>query len=205
MLEPAGFFVQYDPATRIRSLIIPENYFAHEIFSPYEAYLMVKEKIMEEQAKRPQKIGSFSTLFDLDYRSRAANIKLATEMIDGYKLNPGEEFSFNKVVGPRLPERGFQKAIVFVNKEKVEDYGGGVCQVSSTIYNAVLKAGLRIIERQPHSIPVDYVPKGKDATVSYGAIDFCFQNNTKDIISIRTFINKNILTVELFQEPAKQL
>ena len=203
MTELAGVLVEYDPATKTRSLNIPEGYSSEQIFFPYEAYLLVQGKLMEELAKRPQKISSFSTIFNSGYRSRTTNLKLAAEILDGYKIEPGESFSFNGTVGPRRPERGFEKAIVFINKKQVEDYGGGVCQVSSTLYNAVLKAGLPILERHPHSLPVAYVPKGKDATVSYGAADFRFKNNTRYPIIIRTSVDKNTLTLELFKERAE--
>ena len=97
---------------------------------------------------------------------------------------PNEEFSYNSVVGKRTAENGFKEAPVFENGETVQGMGGGVCQVSSTLYSAVLYADLPVLERQNHSMTVSYVPKGQDATVAYGSIDFRFKNNIKGPIKI---------------------
>lgn len=199
-LEPLGFTVSFDSMAGVRTIDVPKQYKTANRPGD-KAIQLVKGKIISEISKKPKKIGSYSTIFNPEYGSRTTNLKLAAQAVNGAKILPGGVFSYNKEVGPRTPKRGYQKAIIFVNKEKVEDYGGGVCQVSSTLYNAVLGAGLPVLERHPHSLPVTYVPQGKDATVNYGTADFRFKNSTDGTISIRALVEKNILTVELFLNP----
>lgn len=148
-------------------------------------------------------IGSYTTsIMDKD-SSRVNNIKLASQKINGLKISPGEEFSFNNVVGRRTVEKGYEKATIITRKngkpKKGTGVGGGICQVSSTLYNAVEKSGLKIIERHKHSKVVSYVPKGKDATVTYGAYDFRFSNNRSYPIMIRTNLNSTTLTVKILE------
>ncbi|KNY25786.1 VanW family protein [Pseudobacteroides cellulosolvens] len=148
-------------------------------------------------------IGSYTTsILDKD-ESRVNNIELASERIDGLKLSPGEQFSFNKIVGRRTEEKGYEKATIITRKDgmpkKGTGVGGGICQVSSTLYNAIDQCGLKIIERHKHSKAVGYVPKGKDATVTYGAYDFRFSNNRSYPIMIRTYLNSNTLTVKILE------
>lgn len=119
----------------------------------------------------------FSTGDEND-QNRAVNMKLAVAKIDGTILAPGEVFSFNNIVGPRTEEGGYQEAHTYVAGKVVNGIGGGICQISSTLYNAVLKSDLGIVERRNHMFTVGYVPKGQDATVSYGTTDFRFKNNT---------------------------
>lgn len=99
------------------------------------------------------------------------NILQAAKALDGVVIEPGETFSFNKMVGPRTPERGYQEAPAFMERDLVKSIGGGVCQVSSTVYNAAALAGLTVIERHPHVRFVSSVPPGRDATVWYGLVD----------------------------------
>lgn len=110
--------------------------------------------------------------------NRLNNIKLALASINGYILRPGDEFSFNGVVGQRTSERGYKLAAAYSGGEVTEELGGGICQVSTTLFNAAVKADLEITERRAHSMPVSYVDKGKDATVSWGSQDLRFKNNT---------------------------
>ncbi len=111
-------------------------------------------------------------------KNRLTNIRLALETLNGVMIRPGETFSFNGVVGERTSARGYKKAGAFVDGMVSEELGGGICQVSTTLFNAVAKADLEIVERQPHSRPVGYVDKGKDAAVSWPSQDFKFTNNT---------------------------
>lgn len=126
-----------------------------------------------------QLVGTFSTsLAGNDASGRVQNIKLASQKIDGKILMPGVTFSFNDTTGDSNdPQAGWQLATVIVGKEFTNGYGGGICQVSSTLYNSVLKAGLQVKERYTHSLPVGYVPAGRDATVSYPELDFRFVNS----------------------------
>lgn len=116
--------------------------------------------------------------------NRRKNIETACAHINGTVLKPGDVFSYNKIVGPREGENGFRVAPVIVNGRLEPGMGGGVCQTSTTLYNAVLLSDLKIVERSHHAFPVHYVPPGRDATVAYGDKDFRFQNNTDSPIAI---------------------
>lgn len=129
-------------------------------------------------------LSQYTTAYNMKDRNRSANVALAAEKINETVLAPGEVFSYNEVVGPRTASAGFSPAPVFENGETVQGMGGGVCQVSSTLYSAVLYADLDIVSRRNHSMSVAYVPKGQDATVSYGTIDFKFKNSTAYPIKI---------------------
>lgn len=122
-------------------------------------------------------IASYSTNYgSISTPERASNISIATRTINGTLLMPGDTFSFNDKLGKRTAEKGYKPAHVIVNNQVIDDFGGGICQVSSTLYNAVLKAGMKASERTHHTIPSTYVSLGMDATVDYGNIDFKFKN-----------------------------
>lgn len=143
-------------------------------------------------------IAQFGTKLDPGLVGRTYNVKVAAAALDGLLVAPGEEFSFNRLVGPRSSEAGYKNALVIVNNEFVEGIGGGVCQVSSTLYNAVLLAGLQITERSNHSLPVSYVPIGRDATVVYDALDFRFINNQAGYIYIKSLLEGDTLTFKIY-------
>jgi len=130
--------------------------------------------------------------------NRVSNIELASNYIDGTVLLPGEEFSYNEVVGPRTADRGFKLAPVIINREYATDLGGGICQVSSTLYAAIKPSELLVTERTPHGLPVAYLPGGWDATVAYGLIDFRFVNNTTYPIRIEMKLEERNLTAMVF-------
>lgn len=140
-------------------------------------------------------LGKYTTDYSSSSNDRAYNIKLACEKINGYVLAPGDEFSYNDVVGPRTVERGFRIANVYVGNTVQPGIGGGICQVSSTMYNSVVFADLEITARRNHTLPVSYVPLGRDATVSYGATDFKFKNNTNYPVEIRAIAENGRNTV----------
>lgn len=142
--------------------------------------------------------GSFVTVFNPNDVNRSMNVLLAAKAIDGVVLKPGGEFSFNQTVGPREIERGFRAAPEIVDGEVVPGVGGGICQVSSTLYNAALLSGLSIKERTNHAKPLSYVAMGRDATVVYGALDFRFINNSDSPLLIRSEIIENKLYVGFF-------
>jgi len=200
-LELLGIRVAYDAKTTQRSLYIPAdiNWTSEPISQ--EKLNLIRDMIIKEKAQLPQKIGSFITYFNASEKSRTQNLKLAAAAINNFQVEAGKTFSFNETVGPRSPERGYEKATIFVNKQKVEGYGGGVCQVSTTLYNAVQNAGLLVVERHPHSLPVPYVPLGKDATVNYGTTDFKFKNDSEINITIKATVEGNKLTVEIYILP----
>lgn len=124
------------------------------------------------------KLGEYSTKFNAADVDRTHNIKIATNSASNILVKPGEIFSIDKTVGPRLAKYGFKEANVIINNELVPGIGGGVCQVSSTLYNAALLSNLKIIERKSHSLTLSYIPMGRDATISEGYIDLKFQNTT---------------------------
>jgi len=159
-------------------------------------YPKVTAKALED--KYVNKIlASYSSSFAGSSAGRCENIRLATSKINGYVLNPGEKFSYNKVVGPRTEAAGFKIAHVYVGNQVVDGIGGGICQVSSTLYNAQVMADLKTVSRTNHSIPVSYVPMGRDATVAYGSIDYVFENNKTFPVIIKAEISGTTLTVSI--------
>lgn len=161
----------------------------------------IREKIVE--------IGSFSTEILDDQESRVSNIEIASEYINDVKVMPGEEFSFNQVLGKRTKEKGYEKAPIIVKgkkgPKKAYGVGGGICQISTTLYNAALAANLEITERHPHSKKVPYVEKGRDATVVYGGADFKFVNNRENPIVIKVLVADGKVTVRLYEIKDTQL
>lgn len=142
----------------------------------------------------PDKLATYSTSYASSNANRSTNIALAASKINGTVLMPGEEFSFNGTVGKRTAANGFKTATVYSNGQVTTDYGGGICQVSSTLYNTVLKANLEITNRVNHTFTVGYVPIGLDATVSWGSPDFKFKNNRSYPIKIvATTSNKRLI------------
>lgn len=134
---------------------------------------------------RTKQIGSYVTYYNKRNKERSHNISLSAEALDNHVVFPGEIFSFNEVVGERTLEKGYLPAPVIVKGELYEGIGGGICQVSSTLFNAVDKAGVNIIQRYSHSRRVPYVPPGRDATVSWYGPDFTFKNIHNQPILIR--------------------
>ena len=130
--------------------------------------------------------------------SRTSNVKLAADYLNGKILNPGDEFSYNKIVGERTLERGFKDAKIFQDGEIIDGLGGGICQVSSTTYMAVLRADLKIAERRNHQFTVSYTPLGQDATVVYGSTDFRFVNNTLYPIRVIAYQKGSSITIKLY-------
>ena len=138
--------------------------------------------------EREVTLGEAITLIIDDGKNRVDNIELACNAISGKTLNPGEEFSFNTITGDKTQQRGYKYAPVIFKGEKTYGIGGGVCQVSSTIYMAAVNAGLEITEKHSHSESVAYAPNHTDATVVYGEKDFKFVNDTGDVIYIYTWV-----------------
>lgn len=132
-------------------------------------------------------------------KNRTTNLKIASKAIDGTILQPGETFSFNKVVGKRTKAKGYKAAHVFTGPNSMtEGIGGGVCQVASTIFNAVLLSNLQIVERHQHSQRVSYVPLGRDAAIYWGSEDFKFKNNTDKPIMIKMTVKDGKITCALY-------
>lgn len=166
------------------------------------ATLVIREEMPRVTSADLGKMGTLLSSFTTDYSSstseRRHNVELAASKINGTILAPGEEFSYNRIVGPREAKQGWQNALMFQDGEVVPGMGGGVCQVSSTLYNAVLQANLTVKERQNHSIKVHYVSPGRDATVVYGALDFRFVNSTPAPILLLSRIRHRELTLNIY-------
>lgn len=143
-------------------------------------------------------IASYTTWFDPANVERSANVRLAAEALDGALIEPGKVISFNEIVGERTGDKGYQDALIVVNGEFVPGLGGGICQVSSTLYNAGLLANLKIDERTNHGLAVAYVPLGQDATVVYGALDLKFNNSTGGYLLLRSKIGNGFVTIEFY-------
>lgn len=148
-------------------------------------------------------VAQFTTHFDASQANRSYNITVAAEAMNGLAVKPGETVSFNNIVGPRSSAAGYREAPEIVNNKLVPGIGGGVCQVSTTLYNSLLKGDFEIVHRQPHSHPSAYVPVGRDATVTYGGIDFKFKNNRSTYLYIKSQINGSLLTFKLFGDPGQ--
>ncbi|NCB28668.1 MAG: hypothetical protein EOM63_02750 [Clostridia bacterium] len=121
-------------------------------------------------------LGTYTTSYSTKQANRCTNIRLAATAVNGTVLSPGETFSFNTVVGQRTTARGYKEAHVFSGGQVTEGVGGGICQVSSTLFNAAMLADMQITARVNHGLPVSYVPAGRDATVSWGGPEFKFKN-----------------------------
>lgn len=142
-------------------------------------------------------IGSYTTYFKTSDAGRSKNIELSAKAIHNLIVGSGDFFSFNLNVGPRDVENGYQPAPEIINKKLVMGIGGGICQTSSTLFNAVDQVYIATLERHHHSLDVGYVPKERDATVSYGTLDYRFQNISGVPFIIKAIYRNGSLTVEL--------
>lgn len=172
------------------------------------AEIVVKEEDPKVTAEDLGKMGTLLSAFTTDYggspSNRKANVALAAAKINGLLLGPGETFSYNNTVGPREVEFGWKMAHQYQDGLVVDGIGGGVCQVSTTLYNAVLLADLKVVSRSNHSMPVAYVRPGRDATVSYDSTDFKFQNNTDGPIFVGAKANGETLTFRIYGTKAPE-
>jgi vancomycin resistance protein YoaR len=162
----------------------------------YSVYPKVDSELLSDI--RSIRIGRYITSFNPSNKKRSTNIRLAVAAINNHVVFPGETFSFNKVVGKRTSQKGYEKAKVIVRGEYAEDIGGGICQVSSTLFNAVDSAGLKIVQRFSHSRHVPYIPPGRDATVSWYGPDFEFKNIYNQPILIQARTLGNLLVIKLY-------
>lgn len=142
-------------------------------------------------------VASYTTRFNPSDVGRSKNIELSAKALNNVIVGKGDYFSFNTMVGPRNQENGYQEAPEIVNKKLVMGIGGGVCQTSSTLFNAVDQLPVKYIERHNHTLHVGYVPKGRDATVSYDILDFRFQNTSGVPFLIKTIYQKDKLKIEI--------
>ena len=168
----------------------------------YTATIPVKINTIQPEVSKDQykKIGSYTTHTTAN-ENRNTNVRLAAQAINGVVVQPGERFSFNETVGKRTPEKGYKEAGAYADGVTVQEYGGGVCQISSTLYNAVVAAGLDAVERTGHTFEPSYVTPGQDATVSYMKPDFAFVNNSPYPIGIRASFANRTVVVDLYGVP----
>ena len=146
----------------------------------------------------PNLLASYSTTFSTKAANRTTNIRLASNKIDGVVLMPKEQFSYNKVVGKRTAQAGFKSAPAYSGGKVINDIGGGICQVSSTLYNTALRANLEIVKRSNHRFATGYVPLSTDATVSWGGPEFIFKNSRRYPIKIVSKVNGGKITVDIY-------
>lgn len=146
----------------------------------------------------PDLLSTFTTRYDASNAPRTTNLKLAVEKINGTVVMPGDTFSYNKTVGKRTAEAGYKEAAGYQGGKVVQMTGGGICQISSTLYDAVVMANLDIVERHNHAFTTSYVGAGKDATVVYGALDFKFKNTRNYPISIKASAQNSIAKIDIF-------
>lgn len=146
----------------------------------------------------PDLLATFSTNYKASNTNRTTNLKLSAGKINGTVLLPGEEFSYNKIVGERTIAAGYKEAATFSGGKVVDGLGGGICQISSTLYDAVVMANLEITERRNHQFVTSYVGAGKDATVVWGSQDFKFKNTRKYPIRITATVQGGVATVQVW-------
>lgn len=216
ILSPLGSSVQSEQSGRSLDVMAT----AHHIETTFrpggkEVTAVVREEKPEILASQLEgqdvKIGEYRTRFNPGLRGRTTNIRVACAAIEGTVLMPGDSFSFNKATGKRTWEKGYRMAHIFERKpgetesQVVDGLAGGVCQVSSTLYNAVRKSNnaletgrIAIVERNSHSLPVTYVPRGLDATVAWPSLDFRFRNTLSHPIYLRTHVRGSRLTIEVW-------
>jgi vancomycin resistance protein YoaR len=168
-----------------------------------DLYPRVDSELLEDI--KSNEIGNYMTFYRPSNKERSHNIQLAADAINNYVVFPGETFSFNKVVGKRTEEKGYKKAPVIVRGELSEDIGGGICQVSSTLFNAVSLKGIKIVERYSHSREVPYVPPGKDATVSWWGPDFVFKNEFSHPVLIRAKAQDGRMMVRIYTSDSAKI
>ena len=158
------------------------------------------KKEEEQKSSKETEIASFTTKIYTKDSGRQNNLSIACSTLNDTTVENGKNFSFSKTVGKATSSKGYKKADVFRNGDVIEALGGGLCQVSTTLYNAVLKIPeLKVTERHPHSNKVPYIKSGKDAAVSYGAQDFKFVNNTGNTIKLKASNTKNNVTVKILK------
>ena len=146
----------------------------------------------------PDQLSTFTTRYDASDKDRTTNLQLACQKLNGTVIMPGETFSYNETLGPRTYAAGYRNAKVYENGQVVDGIGGGICQISSTLYNAALMSDMEIVERRNHQFVTSYVGAGRDATVVYGSTDFRFKNTRTYPVRIVASAKSGVATVSIF-------
>ena len=174
------------------------DYTANRLSVELKNNTVLNNDVSNEPVIVEEEISSFSTKIIDEDDARDTNIRITCNAINGTIIKNGEEFSFNKVAGNPTPDRGYKKAGVFIDGELKKGYGGGNCQVSTTIYNAVNKIDdVNITERHEHEKEVGYIKMGRDSTVVYDNLDLKFENNTGYDIKLYTELSDNKVKVKV--------
>ena len=212
-LEVKGTKVEVVPSVSGKRVEVEKlpDFFKGAVLSPKEQHPLpvevVSPSLTTEEVRSwgiREQIAGFATRFNPENTGRLKNIKIAAGKLDGFVLMPGEEFSFNKIVGNRGVKEGYAEAPVIIDGELVPGVGGGVCQVSSTLYNVILLAGLKASKRSHHSMPVSYLPIGRDAAVAYDYLDLRFKNTLSSALLFKTYEVEDRLRLALYGPSTKQ-
>ncbi|MFC7751066.1 VanW family protein [Paenibacillus thermoaerophilus] len=203
-IDGHGRIVPERPGFKLNRRLFAEQFFAYYFGSGsstirvprFTLYAKVDSELLAHL--RVKQIGYYVTYYNSGNANRSHNIALAAKAIDSQVVFPGEIFSFNRTVGQRTAEKGYVAAPIIVRGELSEGIGGGICQVSSTLFNAADRAGLKIVQRYSHSRNVSYVLPGRDATVSWGGPDFAFQNAYNQAVLIRAFAGGGRMQVAVY-------
>lgn len=146
----------------------------------------------------PDQLATFTTRFDVSDVDRSTNLKIACQKINGKVILSGDTFSYNKALGARTAAAGYKNGKIYSGGQVVDGIGGGICQISSTLYNSVLLADLEIVERRNHQFVTSYVGPGRDATVVYGLTDFKFKNTRQYPVRISASAQNGIATISIY-------
>ena len=146
----------------------------------------------------PDQLSTFTTRYDASDKDRTTNLVLACQKLNGKVIMPGQTFSYNETLGPRTAAAGYKNAKIYESGQVVDGLGGGICQISSTLYNAALMSDMEIVERRNHQFVTSYVKAGRDATVVYGSTDFRFKNTRTYPVKIIASAKSGIATVSIF-------
>lgn len=201
-----GRVVLYDEMTEMLAAYIEDEWdFTDEIlFQVLTEVVPAAYKADSLRLIQRKAMGSFSTTFRSSSEERSANIKNAASKINGRVIYPGEEFSTLNCVTPFSAENGYFEAGSYFAGKLTDSFGGGVCQVASTLYNAVLQAELEVTKRNNHGLTVEYVQLAADAAIAESSrLDFCFKNNTQVPVFIAAYVEDRTLTIELFGYDAR--
>lgn len=171
---------------------------ASEITIPLKILYPKVTTNMIGQEAFPDLLATFSTKYAASNADRTTNLRIASNKINGYVLLPGDTFSYNATLGPRTASAGYKEAAVYENGEVVQGIGGGICQISTTLYNAILFANLEIVELYNHQFVPSYVSAGRDATVVYGIKDFKFKNSRKYPIKITCSVSNGTASFKIW-------
>ena len=218
-IEPVNPHVLFDPNAEVmfsisegqNGILVDKDKLIMEIDKAFETSKKIEveiptyekefENTSEDLLANTKLRSEFSTDYSSSVDGRKNNVNVALGKFNGMIVQPGEEVSFNVVTGDKTPENGYQKAKIILNGIYVEGYGGGACQASTTLYNALILSDLEILEVNPHSLPVSYVPLAFDAMVSEGYSDLKFKNNLEHEIYIKTWGDETRAYVEIYGEP----